>query len=52
MGNEILLLSYWEHFKAAKDLALIYSIEHPKRVAIENELQILTKLINHDTIQH
>jgi hypothetical protein len=48
MGNEILLLSYWEHFKAAKDLALIYPLEHPKRVAIENELKILTQKINHD----
>lgn len=44
--NEITLMSYWEHFKAAKDLALIYPLEHPKRVAIENELKLLTVKIN------
>lgn len=39
----ILEFNYWEHFKAAKDLALIYPLHHPKRVAIEtslNELQV------------
>jgi hypothetical protein len=46
MNNEILLLSYWEHFKAAKDLALIYPINHPKRLAIEAELKVLTEKIN------
>lgn len=46
MNNEILLLSYWEHFKAAKDLSLIYPIDHPKRVAIEAELKILTEKIS------
>lgn len=46
MNNEILLLSYWEHFKAAKDLALVYPVDHPKRVKLETELQKLSKLLN------
>jgi hypothetical protein len=49
MNNEILLLSYWEHFKAAKDLALIYPINHPKRISLENELKKLSKMLNRDT---
>ena len=35
---EILEYSYWEHFKQAKDLALILPIDHPKRVSVEKEL--------------
>jgi hypothetical protein len=34
----ILEASYWEHFKAAKDLALYLPIDHPKRLAVENAL--------------
>lgn len=40
---EILAASYWEHFKAAKDLALYLPINHPKRIKVEqalNELQV------------
>lgn len=43
--KEILLYSYWEHFKAGKDLALILPVGHPKRLAIEEELnKILEQL--------
>ena len=35
---EILNYSYWEHFKYAKDLALILLLKHPKRVRLEREL--------------
>lgn len=45
---EILEYSYWEHFKALKDIALILPIEHPKRIKIEiytnNILKELHKL--------
>lgn len=48
--NELLILeySYWEHFKAAKDIALILPIDHPRRKEIEkslNELQEQIKAI-------
>lgn len=35
---EILQYSYWEHFKAAKDLSFILPIEHEKRVSLQNEI--------------
>ena len=35
---EILEYSYWEHFKFAKDISLILPLKHPKRLAIEKEL--------------
>jgi len=38
---EILEYSYWEHFKMAKDLSLILSIEHPKRKSVEKEMNEL-----------
>jgi len=41
--NEILQSSYWEHFKAAKDLALILPLNHPKRIKIENEVNKLSQ---------
>lgn len=40
---EILEYSYWEHFKYAKDVALILPIEHPKRKKVEDELNKLQK---------
>ncbi len=43
---EILKASHLEHFKHAKDLALIYPIEHPKRLLVEKELNILSSKIN------
>lgn len=44
--REILQYSYWEHFKAAKDLALILPLEHPRRKTIETELNKIGKLLN------
>lgn len=46
MNKEILLYSYWEHFKAAKDLALILPPDHPKRISIQKELDKLQVEIN------
>ncbi len=40
--NEILEYSYWEHFKYAKDLALILPVEHPKRKLIEAKVNELS----------
>lgn len=42
---EILNASYWEHFKYAKDLALIYPLKHPKRLKIEKEINIILEQI-------
>lgn len=44
--TEILLANYWEHFKFAKDLAMIYPADYPKRVKIENEVNEIQKLLN------
>jgi len=44
--REILQGSYWEHFKKAKDLALILPPEHPKRIALEKELNDILDKIN------
>lgn len=48
---ELLQLSYWEHFKHAKDLALSLPIDHPKRKQIEAEVNKLSteiqKIKNH-----
>lgn len=43
---EILEASHIEHFRFAKDLALILPLKHPKRKRIEKELNDLTKEIN------
>ena len=47
---EILEYSYWEHFKALKDISLVLPMTHPKRKKIEksaNEiLEELHKLKN------
>lgn len=43
---DILQLSYWEHFKFAKDLALIYPPEHPKRKEVEAAMADLIDKIN------
>ena len=42
MSIEILQYSYWEHFKAAKDLALILPINHPKRIELQNAIDSLS----------
>ncbi len=36
--EEILKASYQEHFKYAKDIALILPLDHPKRIKVEGEL--------------
>lgn len=43
---EILQYSYWEHFKAAKDLAFILPVEHPRRLEIEKTANDLLDKIN------
>jgi hypothetical protein len=43
---EILQLSYWEHFKKAKDIALIYPPEHPLRQELDIVLKDLLEKIN------
>lgn len=43
---EILEFSYWEHFKFAKDLALIYPPEHPKRQELDKILKEMVDKIN------
>jgi hypothetical protein len=40
---EILEYSYWEHFKALKDVALILPIEHPKRKKLEKATNEILK---------
>jgi uncharacterized protein involved in exopolysaccharide biosynthesis len=42
---EILTASQYEHFKAAKELATLYPLDHPKRVQIERELNEITRQI-------
>lgn len=47
MGQEILLASYYEHLKFAKDLAMYLPIDNYKRIEIEkaiNEIQIKLNL--------
>jgi hypothetical protein len=41
--KEILLASYYEHFKFAKELALIYPLDNPRRVKIEKEINTIQK---------
>ena len=43
---EILNYSYWEHFKLAKDLALILPLDHPRRQLLEKEMTDLLKQIH------
>ena len=43
--EEILQQSYFEHFKAAKDLAHVFPPEHPKRIRLQNAIdEILQKI--------
>ncbi len=43
---EILEYSYWEHFKQAKDLAMVLSLDHPRRLALESEINKIRTQIN------
>jgi hypothetical protein len=45
MKNEILIMSYWEHFKKLKDIYLIYPPEHPKRIELQNVVNELSERI-------
>lgn len=47
--KEIALMSYWEHFKRAKELALIYPPEHPLRQKIESVLSELQSKLKSDS---
>lgn len=43
--EEILRFSYWEHFKAAKELALIFPPDHPKIIGLNKSInEILEKI--------
>lgn len=42
---EILQGNYQEHFKYEKELSLILSLDHPKRVALHKECNLLIKEI-------
>jgi hypothetical protein len=43
MNKEILLASYWEHFKYAKELAMYLSIDNPKRIKIEKAVNEISE---------
>ena len=43
---EILSYSYWEHFKFAKDIALILPSTHPKRVDLQEKLNEMSARMN------
>ena len=40
---EILQYSYWEHFKAEKDLSMILQLDHPRRIMMHQQTQKLTE---------
>ena len=42
MELEILRYSYSEHFKKAKDLALILPVGHPERILLQNTIDEIT----------
>jgi len=42
---EILEYNYWECFKAAKDLALVLPLDHPKRKATESQMEDIRREI-------
>jgi len=39
IAKEILTANYWEHFKLAKDLSMIFEIDHPRRIEVEKSLE-------------
>lgn len=47
--KEILLINYWEHFKAAKELSLVYPVDYKRRVEIEKTLRELSERLNAET---
>jgi uncharacterized protein involved in exopolysaccharide biosynthesis len=46
IAKDILQQSYWEHFKAAKDLALRLEPTHPKRIELDNAVKEILFKIN------
>lgn len=40
---EILEYSYWEHFKALKDISLILPLDHPRRKKLERATNEILK---------
>ena len=46
IAEEILRYNYREHFKRAKELSMVLSLNHPERVAIEKEMKVMIKEIN------
>lgn len=44
--HDILNQSYWEHFKLAKELALLYPVENTRRKSIEMTMNDLLSKIN------
>lgn len=50
---DILNSNYWEHFKASKDLSLVYPVTHPKRVKLLqtlNELQVKIETLRNEMV--
>ena len=43
---DILRFSYWEHFKAAKELSQVYPPEHPRLIQITKVMNDLIIQIN------
>lgn len=43
---EILEYSYWEHFKASKEISLILPINHPRRKKIEGATNDILKQLH------
>lgn len=44
IAEEILQLSYIEHFKALKDLSLVFPPEHPQRIKLQDAIDNILKL--------
>lgn len=42
---QILEYNYWEHFKAAKDMAMVLPLNHPRRKEVERELNDIQEQI-------
>ena len=42
---ELLQERYWQHYKFAKDLAFVMSIQNPRYIKIQNEVNNINKKI-------
>lgn len=45
MIEEIQRWNYLEHFKAREDLAKVYPLNHPKRIAVEKAIKDIAKAL-------